>query len=203
MIQSSFPVPADIPVRGSIGAFLYIEKGQNELTVSGTVGWEPSLETVAHPQLQAIPESAFRYGTGSILPVPIASDTRYALRVYALPETLGSSGIVIRFFEMQPQFSPRSEEELIATVSGAFAEQDASLPPCVGSCDVPLVTLAPAIYQMFELPKPERGFRFQSPMRVEISPESPHVRWWAVVSATDDLTQRVLLFQPSFQASAN
>jgi hypothetical protein len=104
---------------------------------------------------------------------------------------------------MQPQSSPRVDEELIATMSGAFAEQDASLPPCAGSCDVPQVPLAPAIYQLFNLPTPSRGFRFQSPIRVEISPDSPDVRWWAVVSATDNLTQRVRLFQPSFQGVGN
>lgn len=194
----SVPVPGYIPVRGSVGAFLYVEKGQKQLTVSGTVGWEPPFETVDPPQLHAVPESAFRCGTGSVLPVPIAPDTRYALRIYALPETLDSNRIVIRVFEMQPQFSPRSEERLIATVAGELALQGASLPPCSGPCDLPQVPLAPAIYQLFDLPKPERGFQFQSPMRVEISPESPNVQWWAVVSATDNPTQRIRLFQPPF-----
>lgn len=69
-----------------------------------------------------------------------------------------------------------------------------SLAPCLEPCDVPDVPLAPAIYQLFDVPRPARDPELQSPMRVEISPASPNVRWWAMVSVTDNATQRIRLF---------
>lgn len=196
-VLPSFPIPGFIPVRDSVGAFLYVEKAREQLTVSGSVVWHTGWESAEATQLQAVPDSAFRTGTASILPITVAPNARYAVRVYALPETLDTKELTIRVFEMQPQevFMPR--ERLIATISGELAVQQASLPPCRGRCDLPDVALAPAIYQFFGLPTPERGFQFQSPMRVEISPESPNVRWWALVTATDNLTQQIQLFGPS------
>lgn len=195
--RPSFPVPAFVPVRDSVGAFLHVEKQARRLTVSGSLGWQSAKGKVEPAQLTAIPESSFVSGTRSVLPVFVASDSRYALRVYALPETIDSPRLTIRIFEMQPQFVIRTEERLISTVSGDLVPQAASLPPCSGPCDVPQVELAPAIFQLFQLPKPAAGFLFPSPMRIEISPESPNLRWWAVVSATDNRTQGVRLYQPS------
>ncbi len=193
----SFPIPGSIPVRDSVGAFLYVEKAREQMSVSGSVVWQGGVESVEPAQLRAVPDSAFRKGAASILPIAVAPNARYAIRVYALPETLDAKELTIRVFEMQPQPTFRPEERLITTISGELAVPEASLPPCRGRCDLPEVALAPAIYQFFGLPIPERGFQFQSPMRVEISPESPNVRWWALVTATNNMTQQIQLFEVS------
>ena len=189
----SFVVPPHVPVRGSVGAFLYVEKSENRLSVSGSVGWESPAQGPDPEHLQAVSETAFHRGTASVLPVPIAPNTRYALRVYALPETVDARAITIRLYEIQPDGVVRPEERLIATIAGELRLQDPSLAPCFQPCDIPDVPLAPAVYQLFDLPRPERHL-FQSPMRVEISPASPNVRWWAMVSASHNSTQRIRLF---------
>jgi hypothetical protein len=191
-VRPSFPVPPYVPVRGSVGAFLYVQKDHDGLNVSGVVGWQSRSGNVDAQHLAAIPEASFHRGSASIHPVPIVANTRYTLRIYALPETVDSGAITIRFFEMQPQDVPRPEERLVATIVGELEPQKPSLEPCLDPCDVPDVPLAPAIYQLFDVPRPDP--ELQSPMRVEISPASPNVRWWAMVSVTDNATQRVRLF---------
>lgn len=193
----TFLIPPSVPVRESIGAFLYVEKDATQLAIAGSLAWEAGTDRAEPAPLQAIPEAAFRSGTGSVLPVPVAQDTRYALRVYALPETLDVRRVTVRIFEMQPQLEPDPRERPIAEIHGELRPQTGVLAPCFGACQVPDVPLAPAIYQRFDLPVPPRGDVFQSPMRIEIAPGSPEIRWWAVVSATDNRTQQVRLFQPS------
>lgn len=191
--RPSFVVPPHIPVRGSVGAFLYVEKGDNRLNVSGSIGWE-SRDGGSDPEhLQAVSEAAFHRGEASVLPIPINPNTRYAVRVYALPETVDARAITIRVYEMQPDGLVRPEERLVATIGGELELQRPSLAPCFQPCDIPDVPLAPGIYQLFDLPRPEKH-QFQSPMRVEISPASPNVRWWAMVSATENSTQGIRLF---------
>jgi len=189
----SFVSPPHVPVRGSVGAFLYLEKGADRLNVSGAVGWVSRDVSPEPEHLQAISETVFHRGAASILPVPISLNARYALRVYALPETVDAHAITIRFYEIQPNGVVAPEERLLATISGEFELQAPSLAPCRQPCDIPDVPLAPAIYQLFDLPRPAKHV-FQSPMRVEISPVSPNVRWWAMVSATDNSTQSIRLF---------
>lgn len=189
----SFPVPPHVPIRGSVGAFLYVEKGDNRLNVSGSVGWVSPAMGPDPEHVKAVSETAFQRGTASVLPVPITPNTRYALRIYALPETVDDRAMTIRFYEIQPDGVFRPEERLVATIVGELELQNPSLTPCVQPCDIPDVPLAPAIYQLFDLPRPERHL-FQSPMRIEISPASADVRWWAMVSATDNSTQRIRLF---------
>lgn len=196
-VLPSFPATGFVPVRGSVGVFLYLEKSRPQLSVSGSLAWQPDrLPMGEAAPLRAVPERAFRIGRGSVFPVPVIAGERYALRIYALPETLGSGDVTVRIYEMQPQFVTRREERLIATFQSAFRLPDASLFPCTG-CDVPPVQLAPAILELFDLPVPPAGSVLQSPMRVEITPASPNVRWWAVLSATENLTHRVKLFQPA------
>jgi hypothetical protein len=192
----SMPLPPFIPVRGSTGAFLYVEKGDRRLNVSGTLTFESRSARPDPQQLDAVPESAFHRGTASILPLPLAPDTRYALRIYALPENVDTRAITIRFYEMQPQDAVQSEERLVATLTGVLEPQEPSLAQC-SPCDVPDVALAPDIFQLFEFPKPEWDNAFPSTIRVEVSPASPNVRWWAMVSATENATQRVRLFHSS------
>jgi hypothetical protein len=197
-VLPTFLVSPSIPVRDSIGAFLYVERNMRQLTIAGSLAWEAGPDRAQPTPLQSIRESDFRTGTGSLLAIPVIPETRYALRVYALPETLTAESLVVRIFEMQPQLELDSRERLVAEFQGKLEPQNGVIALCAGECDVPDVPLAPAVYQLFDLPLPQPGFFFQSPIRIEISPGSPDIRWWALVSATDNRSQEVRLFQPSF-----
>ena len=67
---------------------------------------------------------------------------------------------------------------------------------CLGSCDLPAVSYVPAVAQAFDLAAPDPSGR-PSTLRFELVPESPDLRWWAVVSATDNATQEITLYQPA------
>ncbi|HEU4521194.1 MAG TPA: hypothetical protein VFT12_04270 [Thermoanaerobaculia bacterium] len=192
----SVPVPPFIPIRNSTGAFLFVERNRQELSVAGSITWFSPAGAGEPAHLNAVPAASFQGGTASILPVSLEANTRYAIRVYALPETVDATSVTVNIFDLQPRPVFSADERFIATFTSDFRFQAPALPPCRGTCDVPEVELAPAIVEFLNFPLPELQGSAATPLRVEIAPSSPNVRWWAVVSATDNDTQRVRLFQP-------
>ena len=177
------------------GRFLYLEKTKTSaVKIAGSLQWLDRDYSATPTPLHASPEEAFLRGTRSIFPVPRNDGSRYALRLYALPETLGSGDVTVRVYEMQQPYAIEMGNHLLGSVSARLQPANASLLPCV-VCGVPDVTLAPAGAQIFALPI-GTDRRSPSTFRFEIEPASPELRWWAVVSVTNNETQQVSLFEP-------
>ncbi len=189
-------IPPIVPVVSAApGAFLYIERaGAGDVIVNGTIRWFSHGLSGSAVELRGIRETSFLRGTRSVMPIPVVADRRYAIRIYALPESLASSPrATVRVYEMQP-VTARPEEQLRATISVELQVPASRILPCE-LCDVPAAGYVPAVAQVFNLsigsnePRP-------STLRIEIEPESPDLRWWAVVSATHNATNEMALYQP-------
>jgi hypothetical protein len=195
-------IPAFVPVKtNGVGAFVYVEdSGKVNLAFGGTLawralGWQPPPFT----PLRAVPERAFLSGRHSIVSVPSVAAARYDLRVYALAESVTTTGVTIRIYDTQAAvLSP--DDQLIRTLTGNFESPSVSLAPCFSPCDVPTNSLAPASLQVINVFEPPGDPQFRGPQtfRIEIEPDSPDVRWWAIVSTMDHATRQVTLYQPSF-----
>lgn len=197
-VLPSVPVPPSIPVvSSSPGAFLYVEASRaRDVIVAGSVRWISRESSTGAAALTAIHQDAFLRGSRSIMPIPAISGRRYAIRVYALPESLGASAnVVVHVYEMQPKLAFSPHEELRLTIPIRLEIPRSRVLPCLGVCDVPPVPFAPAVAEV--LGSDWAGAMVQpSTLRVEISPESPDLRWWAVVSATDNVSNEISLYQP-------
>lgn len=186
-------VPPAIPiVSATPGAFLYVEREKlPQLTIRGWLQWVRVGGVFEQPAaLRAIGEDEFVSGRRSVMPVPVTRNTRYALRLYALPETAEGARVTVRVYDMQPPNAFRIEEKLLSTHTLALAVPQASLLPCL-DCDLPKVDYVPAGAQLFDFVPADAVT-----LRIEIEPASENVRWWALVSATKAGTNDVAVFQP-------
>lgn len=185
-------VPPSIPiVSATPGAFLYVEReALPRLTIGGWLQWVGVGGVFEQPApLRAIPEDEFVSGRRSVMPVPVTRETRYALRLYALPETAQDARVTVRVYDLQPP-DFRFDETLLSTHTLTLAVPQASLRPC-RECDLPKVDYVPAGAQLFDFVPANAAT-----LRIEIEPESENVRWWALVSATKAGTNNVAVFQP-------
>lgn len=192
--------PPFVPVVSAApGALLYVETASvDQVIVGGSVRWVGMESSAGAAELRAIPEGAFVAGTRSILPVPAIANHRYAVRVYALPETVAASArAVVRVYEMRGALTFTSGEVLIATIPIDLRLPTHRVLPCSNACDVPAVPYAPAIAEVFDVETGARNPTPNSTLRIEVVPESPSLRWWAVVSATDNTSREVHLYQPA------
>lgn len=187
----AYPAPPVVPVvTTGTGAFLYAESARlAQLVIGGSLQFNNGPATALH----AIPETSFASGTRSILPIPLLTGSRYALRIYALPETAGNPRVTVRIYDMQP-LSLHDDEPLIATIQTSLIMPASRILPCFEPCDVPGGSFAPASLQLFNLAWRDPS-EFFSTLRVEIEPQSPDLRWWAVVSATDNVSGAVTLYE--------
>jgi len=187
----AYPASPVVPVVTSgTGAFLYAESARlAQLVIGGSLQFNNGPATALH----AIPETSFAIGTRNILPIPLLTGWRYALRIYALPETAGNPRVTVRIYDMQA-LSLHGEEPLIATIETSLFIPTSRVLPCLEPCDVPGGSFAPASLQLFDLARRDPT-AFFSTLRVEIEPQSPDLRWWAVVSATDNVSEAVTLYE--------
>ena len=187
----AYPAAPVVPViTTGTGAFLYAESARlAQLAIGGSLQFNNRAATALH----AIPETSFASGTRSILPIPVLTGSRYALRIYALPETAGNPEVTVRIYELQA-LSLDAGEPLIATIKTSLVTPASHVRPCFEPCDVPGGPFAPASLQIFDLTRRNPSVLL-STVRVEIEPQSPDLRWWAVVSATDNVSQAVTLYE--------
>jgi hypothetical protein len=97
---------------------------------------------------------------------------------------------------MQPGSSVAPHEQLISAMPVELRVPSHRVLPCLNVCDVPAVPYVPAVAEVFDLSPPPGNFGGPSTLRVEIVPESSALRWWAVVSATDNATNEITLHSP-------
>jgi len=203
----SFAIPASLPIYGLLGdppgAFVYVESA-SRVSARGSVRWQQAAffggRTAVAAQLDGISEAAFFTGSASISAIPHDSGIRYALRLYALPETITSSPrVTITVYEMQP-LGDTNDEQIVERLETAFHPPAGRIAPCAFACDLPNVAYTPAAVELFDIfvLVPQRT---PSTLRVEIAPASPDVRWWGVVSATD-AQQNVTLYTPPFRMTS-
>jgi len=161
---------------GYPGAILHVEKkSAHNVTLSARLvnlsdGGDLGVD------LPVVRESAFLQNAGSILDVPVQTNFRRLLRIYEVDANNGAS-FDVRLFD--------SNDRLIRSVT--------VLTTGGGVPDFPGFPHFPA-YAEVELDQ----FLFDvtvGSIRVEITPRQPS-RWWAFVSITHNVTQRVTLAYP-------
>jgi hypothetical protein len=183
------------------GGLLYVERGKaGQLSISGflarlsVTGTRPSVSSALHP----VPDTRFRAGTHSIFVPPIAAGSRYTLRIFALPESVDSPLVTVRVFAIANISEiAQNPETLLRTVAVHFvaADSEAFRVKCLSPCDdLPRVAYKPSVAErsLGEL----LGESQTKPIRIEIEPVSPNVKWWAIISATDS-SDNVQLFEAS------
>lgn len=194
-------VPPFVPVKTNApGAFLYVEdSGRSSVAIGGTLGWWSPGVQPAPASLRAVLATEFLTGRHSLVAVPGVAGARYDLRIYALPETVKTARVTIGVYDTRA-WNPSRDDYLVHTRTGNLELPAASLPPCQNSCDVPTSDLAPATLQVIGLFEPpgDQALTSYRTFRVEIEPDSPEMRWWAVLSTMDQTTREVTLYQPSF-----
>jgi len=133
----SFQFPAFMPVQSDRpGALLYVESAHlPQITITGSVEWRQYPAHGNAAALMAIPESLMLNGTGNIDAVPHIDGTRYALRIYALPESVGDGRVTVNVYEMQ-QIGFAPPELLLRTVDLALVVPNATLPRCAPPYDL-------------------------------------------------------------------
>jgi hypothetical protein len=187
-------VPPAVPlVSEGQGALLYVETAAlPQLQISGNLAWRQFGAADRSARLRAIPESQFARGTGSIFAVPVLSANRYAIRIYALPESASDPHVTVSVVELRPFGIPPPQPEL-AQFETDLGTPKYRLVSCIGPCDLPDVPYAPPVAQLFNLVSTDHDYP-PSTVRIDITPRSPQLRWWAVVSATSNTTGEILLY---------
>ena len=195
-VLPSFPVPPFVPIRTSApGAFLYIETtGVSKISIAGRLSWQSAGYESPSAMLRATPETAFLSGPRSIMPVPVRRGTRFALRLYALPESASDRRVNIYIRNMQPISISAPGEEIVAAISVDLSLAAASVLPCLGSCDIPPVTFIPATAEVFNIVNPE-ALAPPATLRVEVMPSNNALKWWGILSITDTATNTVELYE--------
>ncbi|HEY0142365.1 MAG TPA: hypothetical protein VGF48_15810 [Thermoanaerobaculia bacterium] len=187
LVPPSVPIVSDRP-----GAFLYVETAAiDQVTIGGSLNWVTfgSPKAAAPAQLRAVPEGEFLRGTRSILSVPKVSGSRYALRIYALPETAQGARVTVRVYDIRSA-RQTAEETLLSTTTLTLDPPTGAVAPCFGGCDLPAAGYLPATAQLFDFIGGG-----ETSLRIEIEPDSDALRWWAVLSSTS-VTNDVGIFTP-------
>ena len=191
----SVMIPPLVPVESDgVGAFVYVERARAQrIAIGGSLQWVGVGSNAQESALRAVRETDFLSGERNIIGVPVVQGKRYALRVYALPETLTASPLVrVRVYDMAAPSIDGNERLLLERVI------ELRVPPsrfrrCDNVCDLPDVPYVPAVAELFDLAT--MSTFWQPNIRIEIAPESPQVRWWGIVSSTDNLTNSVAIFE--------
>lgn len=194
----SILVPPVVPlISDGAGALLYVETAALlQVQLGGNLSWHSFAGSESTARLRAIPESQFVRGTASIFAVPVRPANRYAIRIYALPESGSDLHVTVTVLEMQPFGFSLPAEPQLARVEADLSTPNHRLVTCLGPCDLPDVPYAPPVVQLFNLVSTDHDYP-PSTARIEISPRSPDLRWWAVVSATSNATGEMVLYELS------
>lgn len=191
---NSATVPLGTPKPGAI---IYVQtSARSNIDVHGQLRWISYGRTSPAVAVDAIPEQQFVRGTRSVLPVLVAANVRYSVRIYALPESSSNRTVTVHIIDMQPNpspvngFAPR-EELLWSTTAQLQVPPDDRL--SCSSCDVPAVPYRAAVAELFNVPVLPAHGEGRS-VRFEIVPSSTDLRYWAIVSTTDNGTNAVHLY---------
>lgn len=163
----------DIDV-GNAGSLWYLERGRRQdVTISSRL----AELTRAGDQGVDLPvvfeEHFFRGGTRRIIDIPATPSARRMLRVYEVDASEGAR-FVVRIIHEQTN----AERSFVLTAGRTGGAEYAPY----GFAFFPAYAQLP-----FDGPETAGSYR------VEITPENPAARWWALVSVTDNETQRVTL----------
>jgi hypothetical protein len=197
----TLPVPFYVPPGPALktntpGAFVYVETARRaDVKVQGQIWWsgDRALQAV---HMNAIPEDQFVTGTRSVMPVKANANTRYSVRIYALPETTTNSRVNITVYEMQPVagfVNPVPAENLLTSILTEVKIIPDDRFFC-DPCDLPQIPLRAALAEVFNINAipPTGGGRS---VRFEIRPEGAGLKYWAVVSATDNSTNNLQVYE--------
>jgi hypothetical protein len=182
------------------GAFLWIEHDSiSSMTLSAILS-SPGGQRVNLPIVAA---GAFRQGRISIPAVAVEPGKRFALRLFGGPEVPDGAAIRLSTWVINPAVPPipidppLPVETLLGSqvlqMRGDFYE---GLGFClIGDCTLPDVPFKPVYAQLFTLPglSPELAGRR---IRVEFEALDAGVRYFAMLSVTDNNDQTVMIYTP-------
>jgi len=137
-------------------------------------------------EIPVVREHEFRTTPLSLPRIAISPGYRYALRVYD-PDNIADAKVRVRFYETG--FSDYLVWEETLPLSDLHVTTD-----CADTtCPWPDGSFAPSILY---LPLDTRGL-FSGSIRIEIAPATPGLRFWAMVSATNESTHLVTTYTPN------
>jgi len=181
------------------GQFLYVERARaHQLSVQLHIR-DASRSRSLSTRLPVVRESEFLTGTQNILGVPVSILSRISLRIYEL-DSRPSSEFLVRFWDVLPveTHGPviwseiRFFGEVRMKTSYEGGEQCGFLYGCPavpyrpGFGEIPsLLGAVPSLYDAAARP---------DGVRIEIVPLTEGVRYWPLVSSTDDETNFVTIF---------
>jgi hypothetical protein len=195
--------PGYVGVTGSEapGVFLWVEKGRREdLNVGLRLVEETTTSDSRVTRLPVVFESEFFDRSRSILAIHAKPPSRMALRIYDLESRAGAE-VRIRISEQSGHW----QQSPLQFVTDVYLEDTLELDyPETDSCTFsvgcpPGASYKPGYIQIFDLfnrypllndARPEHGFR------IEITPVTPGLRFWAFVSVTEPGTNDVAIYTP-------
>lgn len=174
----------------NVGAFIYVNRPRaHELAVQLRVRDLSRQAESWGTEVPVVRDREMLTATAHLLDIPVRSDFRSHLRVYGASSPSGLGDVRVRFYannDMTPL------EERILTLVQAGIGTD--LPPSSLPADHerPAVLAYAELADLAKLLTPGFGDSF----RLEITPLTPGLKYWAMVSVTNNVTQHVTLITP-------
>lgn len=167
-------------------AFLFVPESRvNDLVPKLRIRDESRSALSWGTEVPVVPETKAYAGRFQLVDVPVGVPFRTLIRVYGFAES--EKGVILRFFKLNPgQHDPLDTEpdellhEMPLALRPAPVQPDNELKPSYAQL---------MIDQIPELAGAER-------LRVEIEPVTPGIRYWALASITNNVTQQVTLVSP-------
>lgn len=156
------------------GVFLFVRKGNADRLRFHLRIRESSQGQTAGTELPVVREYEFLTGRAAFLDIPVSPEYRSTLRIYGL-ENEESKPVLVRIFTLHG--------------SDPFAEVTLALAP------TPEGLLRPAYGEIVDL---TTAFAVSgtAPLRIEVEPLDPEVRFWGFVSVTHNQNQHVMTITP-------
>ena len=175
------------------GAFLYVERSRAQQLSANYVVADYARNPVRETHLPLVRESEFFTGTRSIVSMPVSVYARTALRIYDL-DSRPTSEVIVRFYDAVESISPSPTVRKFGEVRVTLS-YDAAADACGFSFGCPpdiayhpgygeisnLLAAVPAIYDARNV-------------RIEIEPVTEGLRYWPMVTITDDFTNFVSIY---------
>ena len=181
--------PGFVPLTApDAGALLYVERDRlDDFRVALHVRDVSKIESNLGVEVPIVRETDFRTERFSLPSIGVSSRYRYALRVYD-PDNLEGASVSVRIF----QSGDAGAEYLLSESVYALTDFGITTNCEDAVCPWPSMSYAPSILY---LPLDLTSVRSPS-VRVEIEPASSGLRFWAMVSATNNASHLVTIYSP-------
>lgn len=186
-LPDRYPTPAE-----NVGAFIYVNRARaDELAI------QLRLRDVSRPdqswgtEIPVVRDRDMRLGPTYLLDVPLNDGFRQHLRVYGASSPSGTGVVRVRIF---PENGNTLLAERVLTLLQGRIEvaPNARRPPIPSDDEFPQVPANAELASLRDVvPAGTTG-----PVRLEITSLTPGLKYWAMISVTNNTTQQVTLITP-------